>query len=77
MNYARLNDIIKMFSCYSMRQKFVSLIGDLNIQSEFGIDTQRKLIDIFKKLGVKSAVKSITHNLGSLLDYVLIRYAID
>merc|ERR1712030_203627 len=39
----------------------------------FGIETSRKLMDIFKKLGVKSAFKSVTHNLDGQLDYVLIR----
>ena len=34
-------------------------------------------MDIFKNLGVKSAVKSTTHNLGGQLDYILIRYDID
>ena len=77
INNARLNDIIKMLSVYSMKENFVSLIGDFNIQSEFGIDTPRKLMDIFKKLGVKSAVKSTTHNLGGQLDYILIRNDID
>ena len=30
-------------------------------------------MDIFKKLGVKSAFKSVTHNLDGQLDYVLMR----
>ena len=47
----------------SYEENFVSVIGDLNIRSEFGIDTSTKLMDIFKKLGVKSAFKCVTHNL--------------
>ena len=31
INNARLNDIIKMLTVYSMKENFVSLIGDLNI----------------------------------------------
>ena len=30
-------------------------------------------MDIFKKLGVKSAFKCVTHNLDGQLDYVLMR----
>ena len=56
INNDSLNDIIEMLTVYSMKENFVSLIGDLNIQSEFGIDTLRKLMDIFQKLVVKSAV---------------------
>merc|ERR1712120_141978 len=37
------------------------------------IDTSTKLMDIFKKLGVKSAFKCVTHNLDGQLDYVLMR----
>ena len=60
-----------------MKEKFVSLTGDLKIQSEFGINTPRKLIDIFMKLGIKSAIKSTKHNLVSHLGYVLKLYEID
>merc|ERR1712240_23678 len=31
------------------------------------------IMDIFQKLGVKSVFKSVTHNLGSQLDYVLMK----
>ena len=60
INNARLNDIIEMLSVYSMKENFVSLIGDLNIQSEFGIDTPRKLMDIFNKLSVNQ-LSSLQH----------------
>lgn len=60
-----------------MEEEFVSLLGDLNIQREFGIDTPRLLMDIFTKLGVKLTVKSTTHNVGGHLEYILIRYDID
>ena len=62
-----------MLTDFSYHDNFVSVIGDLNIRSEFGIETSRKLMDIFKKLGVKSAFKSVTHNLDGQLDYVLMR----
>ena len=65
-----------MLTDFSYHDNFVSVIGDLNIRSEFGIETSRKLMDIFKKLGVKSAFKSVTHNLDGQLDYILMRYDI-
>ena len=73
INYAQLNDIINNLTDFSYHDNFVSVIGDLNIRSEFGIDTSTKLMDIFKKLGVKSAFKCVTHNLDGQLDYVLMR----
>ena len=73
INYAKLNDIINNLTDFSYHDNFVSLIHDLNITIEIGIETSRKLMDIFKKLGVKSAFKSVTHNLDGQLDYVLIR----
>ena len=73
INYAKLNDIINNLTDFSYHDNFVSLIRDLNITIEIGIETSRKLMDIFKKLGVKSAFKSVTHNLDGQLDYVLMR----
>merc|ERR1712002_1046788 len=70
---AKLADIMDMLTHYSQKENFLGVIGDLNIRSEFGIDTSTKLMDIFQKLGVKSAFKSVTHNLDGQLDYVLIR----
>ena len=69
----KLGDIMKMLTHYSQKENFLGVIGDLNIRSEFGIDTSTKLMDIFQKLGVKSVFKSVTHNLDGQLDYVLMR----
>merc|ERR1712089_93292 len=77
INIAKLNEIMNMLTDFSYHENFVSVIGDLNIRSEFGIETSKKLMDIFKKLGVKSAFKSVTHNLDGQLDYILMRYDID
>jgi len=73
---AKLADIMNMLTPYSKEENFLAVIGDLNIRSEFGIDTSTKLMDIFKKLGVKSAFKCVTHNLDGQLDYVLMRHDI-
>ena len=54
-------------------KRVIGVIGDLNIRSEFGINTSTKLLDIFQKLGVKSVFKSVTHNLDGQLDYVLMK----
>merc|ERR1712081_156175 len=62
-----------MLTHYSQKKNFLGVIGDLNIRSEFGIDTLTKLLDIFQKLGVKSVFKSVTHNLDGQLDYVLMK----
>merc|ERR1712240_563091 len=70
---AKLAEIMNMLTPYSKEENFLAVIGDLNIRSEFGIDTSTKLMDIFQKLGVKSAFKSVTHNLDGQLDYVLMR----
>ena len=77
INYAKLNDIINNLTDFSYHDNFVSLIRDLNITIEIGIETSRKLMDIFKKLGVKSAFKSGTQNIDGQLDYILMRYDID
>ena len=77
INYAQLNDIINNLTDFSYHDNFVSVIGDLNITIEIGIETSRKLMDIFKKLGVKSAFKSGTQNIDGQLDYILMRYDID
>ena len=69
----KLGDILKMLTQYSQKENFIGVIGDLNIRSEFGIDTSTKLLDIFQKLGVKSVFKSVTHNLDGQLDYVLMK----
>ena len=69
----KLGDIMEMLTHYSQKENFLGVIGDLNIRSEFGIDTSTKLLDIFQKLGVKSVFKSVTHNLGGQLDYVLMK----
>ena len=69
----KLGDIMKMLTHYSQKENFLGVIGDLNIRSEFGIDTSTKLLDIFQKLGVKSVFKSVTHNLDGQLDYVLMK----
>merc|ERR1711889_30647 len=73
---AKLDEIMNMLTPFSKEENFLAVIGDLNIRSELGIDTSTKLMDIFKKLGVKSAFKSVTHNLDGKLDYVLMRYDI-
>ena len=52
INYAKLNDIINNLTDFSYHDNFVSVIGDLNITIEIGIETSRKLMDILKKLGV-------------------------
>merc|ERR1712121_583671 len=70
---AKLADIMDMLTHYSQEENFLGVIGDLNIRSEFGIDTSTKLLDIFQKLGVKSVFKSVTHNLDGQLDYVLMK----
>ena len=70
---AKLAEIMNMLTHYSKEENFLAVIGDLNIRSEFGIDTSTKLMDIFQKLGVKSVFKSVTHNLDGQLDYVLMR----
>merc|ERR1712163_7457 len=70
---AKLAEIMNMLTPYSKEENFLAVIGDLNIRSEFGIDTSTKLMDIFQKLGVKSVFKSVTHNLDGQLDYVLMR----
>ena len=49
INNARLNDLMKMLLYYSIEEKFVSLVGDMIILREFGIDNPRKLMDILKK----------------------------
>ena len=47
INYAQLNDIIKNLTDFSYHDNFVSVIGDLNITIEIGIETLRKLMDIY------------------------------
>merc|ERR1712089_43617 len=69
----KLGDIMEMLTHYSQKENFLGVIGDLNIRSEFGLDTSTKLLDIFQKLGVKSVFKSVTHNLDGQLDYVLMK----
>merc|ERR1712240_969684 len=73
INIAKLDEIMNMLTNYSKEENFLAVIGDLNIRSEFGIDTSTKSMDIFQKLGVKSVFKSVTHNLDGQLDYVLMR----
>ena len=73
INIAKLDEIMNILTNFSYEENFLAVIGDLNIRSEFGIDTSTKLMDIFKKLGVKSAFKCVTHNLDGQLDYVLMR----
>jgi len=58
---------------YSQKANFLGVIGDLNIRTEFGMETKTKLLEIFQKLGVKSVFKSVTHNLDGQLDYVLMK----
>ena len=69
----KLGDLMEMLTHYSQKENFLGVIGDLNIRSEFGMDTSTKLLDIFQKLGVKSVFKSVTHNLDGQLDYVLMK----
>jgi hypothetical protein len=76
INIAKLDEIMNILTNFSYEENFLAVIGDLNIRSEFGIDTSTKLMDIFKKLGVKSAFKCVTHNLDGQLDYVLMRHDI-
>ena len=47
INYAQLNDIINNLTDFSYHDNFVSVIGDLNITIEIGIETLRKLMDIY------------------------------
>ena len=47
INYAKLNDIINNLTDFSYHDNFVSVIGDLNITIEIGIETLRKLMDIY------------------------------
>ena len=51
--------IMDMLTHYSQKVNFLGVIGDLNIRSEFGIDTSTKLLDIFQKLGVKSVTAKL------------------
>ena len=69
----KLCDLMDLLTRYSQKANFLGVIGDLNIRSEFGMDTSTKLLDIFQKLGVKSVFKSVTHNLDGQLDYVLMK----
>merc|ERR1711873_196993 len=70
---AKLAHIMEILTHYSQKENFLGVIGDLNIRSEFALDTSTKLLDIFQKLGVKSVFKSVTHNLDGQLDYVLMK----
>ena len=47
INYAQLNDTINNLTDFSYHDNFVSVIGDLNITIEIGIETLRKLMDIY------------------------------
>ena len=47
INYAQLNDIINNLTDFSYHDNFVSVIGDLNITIEIGIETLMKLMDIY------------------------------
>merc|ERR1712080_304710 len=73
INIGKLDEIMQWLADRSYEGNFVSVIGDFNIRREFGIETSKKLMDIFKKLRVKSAFKCVTHNLDGQLDYVLMR----
>merc|ERR1712089_18447 len=73
INIAQLDEIMELLAILACKENFVAVIGNFNIRTEFGMDTSKKLMDIFQKLGVKSAFKSVTHNLDGQLDYVLIR----
>merc|ERR1719167_170339 len=68
-----INPKIKRAKLAHIMEIFLGVIGDLNIRSEIGQDTSTELLDIFQKLGVKSVFKSVTHNLGGQLDYVLMK----
>ena len=72
-NAFQQSDLINKISEYSKNDQFLSVIGDLNIRSEMGSDISLTLVNIFKKLRVKSALQSIRHNLNGKLDYVLMR----
>ena len=63
------SDLINKISEYSKNDQFLSVIGDLNIRSEMGSDISGTLRNIFKKLRVKSAFQSITHNLNGQLEF--------
>ena len=76
INIAKLDELMNILTNFSYQENFLALIGDLNIRSEIGIDTSTKLMEIFQKLGVKSAFKCVTHNLDGQLDYVLMRHDI-
>ena len=52
---------------------FLSVIGDLNIQSDMGSDSSLTLRNMLKGLRVNSAFKSVTHNQDGQLDYVFMK----
>ena len=64
-------DLIDYFSQFSAQEKFISLIGDLNIRSEMGMDPQVTLTNMLEGLNVFSAFKSQTQDQCGQLDYVL------
>merc|ERR1712208_252709 len=73
INKDKLCDLMDLLTRYSQKANFLGVIGDLNIRTEFGMETKTKLLEIFQKLGVKSVFKSVTHNLDGQLDYVLMK----
>ena len=52
---------------------FLSVIGDLNIQSDMGSDSSLILRNMLEGLSITSAFKSVTHNQDGQLDYVLMK----
>ena len=64
-------DLIDYFSQFSAQERFISLIGDLNIRSEIGIDPKVTLTNMLEGLNVHSAFKSHTQDQCGQLDYVL------
>ena len=49
INIAKLDEIMEWLAYYSYEGNFVSVIGDFNIRSEFGIETSTKLMEKKKK----------------------------
>merc|ERR1712115_396197 len=49
INIAQLDEIMEMLALLSCKENFVGVIGDFNIRTEFGMDTSKKLMDIFQQ----------------------------
>ena len=58
---------------FTRRENFLSLIGDLNMRSETGMETNVKLASVLEKLYLTSTFNLSTHSQGRQLDYVLVK----